>query len=105
MREEQEKQEILLEGVLPEAQKLSRMMIRGMGELYIPKFAKYLERKDLISLTLKSRMSQKEFTRFVDIMSEPSLVDTRRKQEKDRFVQTLVSRGIYNISYVFRGYL
>src|SRR5512139_3034867 len=43
---EEEKEEIFVEGVLPEAQKLSRMMMKGMGELYVPKFAKYLERKD-----------------------------------------------------------
>jgi hypothetical protein len=101
VREEPEKQEIFVEGILPETQRLSRMMMRGMGELYVPRFAKYLERKDLISLTLKSRMTQPEFTQFVDIMSEPSLVDTRRKQDQDRFAQTLYSRGIFNISYIF----
>jgi hypothetical protein len=101
VREDQERQEIFVEGVLPEAQKLSRMMIKGMGELYVPKFAKYMERKDLISLTLKSRMDQTEFTRFVDVMSEPSLVDTHRKQDKERFVQTLYSHGIFNMSFVF----
>jgi len=101
VREEQEQKEILVEGLLPEAQKLSRMMIKGMGELYVPKFAQYLERKDLISLTLKSRMGQTEFTQFIDIMSDPSLVDTRRKQDKERFTQTLLSRGILNISFIF----
>jgi hypothetical protein len=101
VREEQEKQEILVEGVLPEAQRLSRMMMKGMGELYVPKFVNYLERKDLINLTLKSQMSQTEFTRFVDIMSEPSLVDIHRKQDKERFIQTLYSHGIFNISFVF----
>ena len=101
LREEQERQEVFVEGVIPEAQKLSRMMIKGMGELYVPKFAKYLERKDLISLTLKSRMDQTEFTPFVDVMSEPSLMDTHRKQDKERFVQTLYSHGIFNISFVF----
>ncbi len=101
VREEQAGQEVFVEGVLPEAQKLSRMMMKGMGELYVPKFAKYMERKDLISLTLKSRMKQGEFSSFVDIMSEPTLVDTRRKQDQDRFAQALYSRGIFNISYVF----
>lgn len=71
VRDTDEKEEIFVEGVLPEAQKLSRMMLKGMGELYVPKFAKYMERKDLISLTLKSRMGGTEFSRFVDIMSEP----------------------------------
>jgi HEAT repeat protein len=101
VRAEQQKQEILVEGVLPEAQRLSRMMMKGMGELYVPKFAKYLERKDLISLTLKSRMSQNEFTQFVDLMSDPSLLDTRRRQDKERFTQALYNRGIFNISFVF----
>jgi hypothetical protein len=101
VREEQEQKEILVEGLLPEAQRLSRMMMRGMGELYVPKFAQYLERKDLISLTLKSRMGQTEFTRFIDIMSDPSLIDTRRKQDKERFTQALLSRGIFNISFIF----
>ena len=101
VREEQGGQEIFVEGVLPESQKLSRMMMKGMGELYVPKFAKYMERKDLISLTLKSRMGQNEFGTFVDIMSEPTLVDTKRKQDQDRFAQALYSRGIFNISYIF----
>jgi len=101
VREEQEQKEILVEGLLPEAQRLSRMMMRGMGELYVQKFAQYLERKDLISLTLKSRMGQTEFTRFIDIMSDPSLIDTRRKQDKERFTQALLSRGILNISFIF----
>jgi hypothetical protein len=101
VREEQEQKEVLVEGLLPEAQKLSRMMIRGMGELYVPKFAQYMERKDLISLTLKSRMGQTEFTRFIDIMSEPSLVDIRRRQDKEKFTQTLLSQGVLNISYIF----
>ena len=35
-------------------------------------------------------------------MSEPTLVDTRRKQDQDRFAQVLLSRGIINISYVFK---
>jgi hypothetical protein len=101
IRQEQDKQEVLVEGVLPETQRLGRMMLRGMGELYVPKFVKYLERKDLISLTLKSRMEQEEFTRFVDLMSEPGFVDTRRRQDKDQFAEALLDRGILNISYVF----
>ncbi len=101
VREEQDQKEILVEGILPESQRLSRMMIRGMGELYVPKFAQYLEKKELISLTLKSRMGQSEFTQFVDLMSDPSVADIRRKQDKDRFTQALLTRGILNISFIF----
>jgi hypothetical protein len=100
-REEQELKEIFIDGVLPETQRLSRMMMKGMGELYIPKFVNYMERKDLISLTLKSRMEQTEFTQFIDLMSDPSLLETRRKEDKDRFISALYRYGITNISFVF----
>jgi len=100
-RDDQEQKEVLIEGILPEPQRLSRMMMKGMGELYIPKFVNYLERKDLVSLTMKSRMSQTEFTRFVDLMSDPVFLDTHRKEDKDRFITQLYRSGISNISFVF----
>lgn len=100
-REEQEQREIFIDGILPETQRLTRMMMKGMGELYVPKFVSYLERKDLISLTLKSRMEQGEFARFVDLMSDPSLLDTHRKEDKDRFITALYHQSIQNISFVY----
>jgi HEAT repeat protein len=100
-RDDQEQKEVLIEGILPEAQRLSRMMMRGMGELYIPKFVNYLERKDLVSLTMKSRMDQTEFTQFIDLMSDPAFLDTHRKEDKDRFITALYRYGISNISFVF----
>jgi len=100
-REDQGQKEVLIEGILPEPQRLSRMMMRGMGELYIPKFVNYLERKDLVSLTMKSRMDQTEFTQFIDLMSDPSFLDTHRKEDKDRFITELYRSGISNISFVF----
>jgi len=101
VRDDPGRQNILIEGVLPETQYLNRLMLRGMAEMYIPKFAKFLERKDLISLTLKDKMTRDEFTNFVDLMSQPSFVDTRETGDKERFNQTLRERGIFNISYIF----
>lgn len=94
-------QEILVEGVLPEAQRLHRLMMKGMGELYVPKFAKYLERKDLICMTLKSRIGQAEFTRFIDVMNDPARLEIHRKEEKEHFTRTLYEQGIFNVSFVF----
>jgi HEAT repeat protein len=93
--------EILIEGMMAEAQPLDSLMLRGMAEMYTPKFTKFLERKDLISLTLKSTLSRTEFTHFVDLMGEPVFVDTHEKEHKERFSQTLKERGIVNISYIF----
>ncbi len=101
VRDDQQGKKILIEGVLPESYPLEAVMLRGMAEMYTPKFAKFLERKDLISLTLKDSMSQTEFMNFVDLMSEPLFVDTREKSDKERFSRTLRERGILNISYIF----
>jgi len=101
VRDDPGRKNILIEGVLPETQYLNRLMLRGMAEMYIPKFAKFLERKDLISLTLKDEMTRTEFTHFVDVMSEPTFVDTRETRDKQRFSQTLKERGIFHISYIF----
>jgi HEAT repeat protein len=101
VRDDPEGKSILIEGVLPEIYNLNSLMLRGMAEMYGPKFAKFLERKDLISLTLKSTMTREEFTNFVDVMGEPIFVDTHEKSDKQRFSQTLKDRGIFNISYIF----
>jgi hypothetical protein len=101
VRDDPEGKSILIEGVLPEVHNLNSLMLRGMAEMYAPKFAKFLERKDLISLTLKNTMSRTEFTNFVDVMSEPLFVDTQEKSDKERFSRTLRERGIFNISYIF----
>ena len=100
-REELEGKNILIEGVLPEVQDLNSLMIAGMAEMYVPRFAKFLEQKDLISLTLKNAMTQTEFTSLVDLMSEPAFVDTTETGAKEKFSQTLRERNIFNVSYIY----
>ena len=92
---------ILIEGVLPEPQELNSIMLRGMAEMYTPKFVTFLDRKDLISLTLKTTMAWTEFNNFIDLMGEPTFADTLEKNDKEQFVQALKERGIFNISYIF----
>jgi HEAT repeat protein len=87
--------------MLPEPQELRSIMLQGMADMYTPKFATFLKRKDLISLTLKAAMSWTEFNSFVDLMGEPTFADTLEKNDKERFSQALRERGIFNISYIF----
>jgi HEAT repeat protein len=101
VREDRTGRNILIEGILPETQHLNRIMMRGMAELYIPKFITFLERKDLISLTLKQSMTRTEFANFLDIMSEPTFVDTHDPSSRERFSQALKKRGILRISHIF----
>jgi len=83
VRDDPEGKNIWIEGVLPQMHGLNSVMLRGMAEIYTPKFVKFLERKDLIILTLKNSMSRAEFANFVDIMGEPIFVDTREKDDKE----------------------
>jgi len=92
---------ILIEGILPEPQELKSIMLQGMAEAYTPRFVKFLERKDLISLTLKAAMGWTEFDNFIDVMSEPTFAETLERSDKERFVQILEERSIFNISYIF----
>jgi len=93
---------VLIEGILTEAQYLTSIMARGMAEMYLPKFVKFLENKELIGLTLKSSMTREEFTNFVDVMGEPTFLETRNQSDKERFTRTLQERGIVNISYIYK---
>jgi HEAT repeat protein len=102
VHDDTEETRVLIEGALPEPQDLKDLMLQGMAEMYTPKFTKFLERKDLVSLTLKNTMTEEEFTNFVDVMGEPNFVDTREKTDKERFIQTLKDKGISNISYIFK---
>jgi hypothetical protein len=97
----EEGKSIHIEGVLPDPQPLKAMMLEGMAEMYTPRFVNYLERKDLVSLTLKNSMTEAEFISFVDMMSEPRFVDTQDEEAKERFREELQKRGIFNISYIF----
>src|SRR3972149_5916399 len=74
---------VLVEGALAEPQKLAALMPAGMADVYAPRLAHFLERKDLVSLTLKERMAEDEFSRFIDVMGEPGGggLDAEAKQQ------------------------
>ena len=94
-----ETKSVLVDGPLPETQRLSALMPRGMAEVYTPRLARFLERKDLVSLTLKEAMSEPEFCRFVDLMSEPTVAADASGH--DQFLDRLRSNGVTQFSCVF----
>ena len=91
---------VLVEGVLAESQKLSALMPAGMAEAYVPRLARFLERKDLVSVTLKQDMAEAEFSRFVDILSETGTAGADAAG-KDRFAARLREGGVVHFSLVF----
>jgi hypothetical protein len=99
--EEQGKYDLLVEGIDDKPLKLSSLMQRGVAETYTSHFKKFLERKEIVYLSLNARMGSGEFSRFVDIMSEPTQASMADSTAKDQFITSLQERQIYNISFVF----
>ncbi|MBW1741922.1 MAG: HEAT repeat domain-containing protein [Deltaproteobacteria bacterium] len=96
-----EDQQVLIEGMLPEPCELKALMFAGMAELYDEKLIQFLERKELISLTLKQKMEEEEFYHFIDIMGKHVLTDIRDKSKRDRFIRYLQEKQVRNISFIF----
>lgn len=92
---------VLVEGALAEPQKLGALMPAGMADVYAPRLAHFLERKDLVSLTLKERMAEDEFSRFIDVMSEPG-GGGLDADAKERFLAHLRESGVEHFSLVFK---
>jgi HEAT repeat protein len=100
VKETGEVKDVLVDGALPDTQTLRSLMAQGMAEIYVPRLSNFFERKRLVSLTLKERMAEEEFSHFIDVMSEPSFV-TLDSEAKELFVTRLREHRIMNISFVF----
>ncbi len=97
-----DEKDVLVDGVLDEMLGLREIMPHGMAELYIPRFLEYLERRCLISLSIKRGINEDKFNRFIDLLSmySPEFREDSRK-EGERFTKTLVESGIFEISAIF----
>lgn len=101
VREEHGKRSISIEGLTEQPLRLFDIMSRGMAETYLPRFVQFLERKELICLSLNNAMEEDEFLRFVDIMSEPAYSDMKGTSAKDQFVDILKQRQVHHLSFLF----
>jgi HEAT repeat protein len=75
-------------------------MLKGMAEMFVPKFLAYFDRKNLSSFSIKSTITRKEFEAFVDIMSE-SPNHEESDNSRDRLTLDLIKKSVLNVSTVF----
>jgi HEAT repeat protein len=47
-------------------------------------------------------MTSDEFSKFIDVMSEPTMADMKGQASKDKFVESLKANAVFNLSFVFR---
>lgn len=94
--------DILIDGVLNDMITLREIMPHGMADLYIPRFLEYLERRCLISFSIKRVINEEKFDRFIGLMSQysPEFREDARK-EGERFTKTLLENGIVEVSAIF----
>lgn len=92
---------VFIEGLADNSVQLKDLMARGMADTYNPRFVGFLERKNLVSLSLSQKMDTREFSAFIDLMSEPSMADMSDPTARVTFADQLKARRIAHVSFVF----
>ena len=97
--EKPDEKEISIEGWEAVPLPLHRIMIKGMAELFTPKFIDFFKRWNLLSFSIKAETDADDFHSFVELMSQPP--SGGGAQASQRLTQALVDRNVMHISTVF----
>lgn len=94
--------DVLIAGVVNEMITLGEIMPNAMAVLFIPKILEYLERRSLVSFSIKQTITEAKFERFITLLSQysPEFRDNARA-EGERFTQALLDDGVVEVSAVF----
>jgi len=95
------RQEIFIGGVFDEPAPLRRIMPRSMGDIFVPKFNEYFERKSLSSFAIKSTISKEEFEKFINVLAESPGFGADPGEEQERFTLKLIKDEVMMVSTVF----
>lgn len=98
--EKQESQEIAVEGYTNIHLPLYQVMIKGMADLFTPKFLEFFKRWNLLSFSIKADVTETEFNTFIELMSQPPTGGG--KDVVERLTRAFVERQVMRISTVFR---
>ena len=94
--------EVVVEGVLTEGVPFKTLMHSSMGEVFARKFLAYFERNQLVSFSIKTRMEQEEFRRFISMFAERRTEEEERGAVEAPFGELLLSRGIVHVTVMVR---
>lgn len=96
-----EKRDVLIDGIFEEPVNFSAFMSKGMGEMFVPKFLTYFDRKNLSCFSIKSDITPAEFENFIDIMSESPFHKEKDSYEKEKLSLELIKKGVLHVSTIF----
>ncbi len=98
---EKDIKDVMVDGIFDEPTKLSTLMLKGMAEIFIPKFLDYFERKYLASFSIKAQISEGEFENFINIMSESPYEEDKSESLREKMTFELIKNNIISISTIF----
>ncbi len=95
--------DILIDGPLEEPASLAGLMLKGMADLYVGRFVELMGKKNLASLSFKSRMDMDEFAAMIDAISSYH-ADSRAsyRENREAFFSALKEKRVHNFSVVYR---
>lgn len=96
-----ERRDVLVDGIVDEPMTLSSLMLKGMAEMFAPKFLDYFDRKNLASFSIKADITKDDFEAFIDILSEPPFHEEKEIDIRERFTLELIKKGILKVSTIF----
>lgn len=94
------KPDVFIGGISDEPIAMRNTMIKGMAEIFIPKFIEYFDRKNLSSFSMKSAISENEFENFIEIMTDSPLFDTET-DVREKLTMDLIKNEVLMVSTVF----
>jgi HEAT repeat protein len=101
IQETREQTDILITGILDDPVNVRTLVGETMAELFFPKLREYFNRKGLVSLAIKKRITADHFESFVDIMSDPKADRGKNSKIGELLTNALIAHGITAISTVF----
>jgi len=92
---------ILIDGYEATPLSLDQVMMKGMAQLFTPKFTEFFDRWALLSFSLKADLTAEEFQAFVELMAQLPVAGPDTGHERQRLTQALLDHHILHISTVF----
>lgn len=101
-KEESRKHEdFSITGVLDSPVAIRTIVGKGVAALFVPKLFEYFEKKNLLSIAIKKRISEEHFDAFIAVMSNPEVDRATDKNAGRMLTDELVRHNITEISAVF----
>ncbi len=100
-RGQSQSEDLLIEGLTKQMISARETMPLGAIEMYMPKFLEYLNRRCLLSFSIKRTINEAKFDRFIDLLSEYNPNQANALQEGEQFSRMLNENEIYEVKVIF----